>query len=188
MSSSFDHEWSDGVRVLSNGSISLETCEELVSGEMATRFQIIGYLAEMLRRTHGNEIISAIKEAHFETGKVAGANVAKALGKNDLSTIIDLFTDTSGVDLFKPEIIERTQDRVAIHWRSCPVPALLKTFKEWDFPNDFLQFLCPIIESFENGFIEGFNPELTIMTPPEVGETGLNKNGSFCTVIISNKD
>ena len=160
----------------------------MVSGEMATRFQIIGYLAEMLRRTHGNEIISAIKEAHFEIGKVAGANVAKALGKNDLTTITDLFTDTSGVDLFKPEIVERTQNRVVIRWRSCPVPALLKTFKEWDFLDDFLQFLCPIIESFENGFIEGLNPELTIMTPPEVGETGLNKNESFCTVIISNKD
>ncbi len=171
-----------------NGSISLETCEELVSGEMATRFQIIGYLAEMLRRIHEDEIISAIKEAHFETGKVAGANMAKALGKNDLSTITDLFTDTSGVHLFKPEIVERTQNRVVIHWRSCPVPALLKTFKEWDFPSDFLQFLRPIIESFENGFVEGFNPELTIMTPPEVGETGLIKNGSFCTVIISNKD
>lgn len=160
----------------------------MVSGEMATRFQIIGYLAEMLQRTHGNGIISAIKEAHFETGKVAGASAAKALGKNDLSTITDLFTDTSGIDLFKPEIIERTQDRVVIHWRSCPVPSLLKTFKKWDFPDDFFQLLCPIIESFENGFVEGFNPKLTIMTPPEVGETGLNSNGLFCTVIISNRD
>lgn len=105
-----------------------------------------------------------IKKANYEARKVAGRNAAKALDKNDLATIADLFGRSVATKLFNPKVIEESKDRVVIHWCSCPVPPLRLTFKEWGFPGDYLQLLCPILEAFDNGFVEGFNPRLTAMT------------------------
>ena len=172
---------------MSEEKVSIETCKELVSGEIATRGLIVGFLVKALRDKYGDEVIEIVKKANYESGKVAGRNAAKALGKNDLATIADLFGRSVGTKLFNPEVIEESKNRVVIHWRSCPVPPLLLTFKERGFPSNYLQFLCPILEAFDNGFVEGFNPKLTAMTPPEVGETGLNEDGAFCTIVISKK-
>lgn len=110
------------------------------------------------------------------------------MGKNDLATIADLFGRSVGTKVFNPEIVESKKDHVVIHCHSNPIPHLFPTFEERDVPSDYLQLLCPILERFDNGFVEGFNPELTAMTPPEVGETGLNKRGPFCTIVISKKN
>ena len=173
---------------MSKEKVSLETCRELISGEIATRGLIVGFLVKALRDKYGNEITQLVKKANYEAGEIAGKNAARASVENDLATIADLFGRSVGTKLFNPEIVERSEGRVVIHWRSCPIPPLLSTFKEKGFPNDYLQLLCPILERFDNGFVKGFNPELTAMTPPEVGETGLNKNGSFCTIVISKKN
>lgn len=172
---------------MSEEKVSIETCKELVSGEIATRCLIVGLLVKELRDKYGDEVIETVKRANYESGRVAGRNAAKALGKNDLATIADLFGRSVATKLFDPEIEEESKNRVVVHWRSCPVPPLLLTFKERGFPDNYLQFLCPILEAFDNGFVEGFNPKLTAMTPPEVGETGLNEGEAFCTIVISKK-
>jgi len=60
------------VKVLSEEKVSLETCKELVSGEIATRGLIAGFLVKALRDRYGDEIIETVKMANYESGKVAG--------------------------------------------------------------------------------------------------------------------
>lgn len=172
---------------MSEEKVPLETCKELVSGEIATRGLIVGLVAKPLRERYGDDVLEIIRNANYEAGKVAGRNAAKALARNDLAAIADLFGRSTATKQFNPEIVEETEDRVVIHWRSCPIPSLLVNFKEKVFPDDYLDFLCPILELFDNGFVEGFNPNLTAKTPPQTGETYLNKKGDFCTIIISKK-
>jgi len=172
---------------MSEEKVPLEVCKELVSGEIATRGLIVGLLAKPLLERYGDEVLEIIRNANYEAGKVAGGNAARASGKNDLAAIADLFGRSTATKVFNPEIVEESADRVVIHWRSCPIPSLISSLKKRGFPDDYLDFLCPILELFDNGFVEGFNPNLTAMTPPQTGEKGLNKKEDFCTIIISTK-
>ncbi len=161
--------------------VPLEMCNEWVAGEIATRCLIVSYFIHTLPGKYGEEILEDIKKANYEAGHVAGRNAAKALGKNDLKTLGELF---GGTKVFNPEIVEISEDRAVVHWRSCPVPTLVPTFEEWGLTADYLETVCPILELFDHGFVEGFNPDLVTQTPPDVGETGLQRKGDFCTVVI----
>lgn len=172
---------------MSEEKVSLEMCKKLVSGEIATRGLIVGLLTKPLQERYGDDVLEIIRNANYEAGKVAGRNTARALARNSLAAIADLFGRSTATKLFNPKIVKETGDRVVIHWRSCPIPSLLSNFKEKGFADDYLDFLCSILEPFDNGFVEGFNQSLTAMTPPQTGETGLNKKGDFCTIIISKK-
>ncbi|MHA2396504.1 MAG: hypothetical protein ACXAC0_07360 [Candidatus Thorarchaeota archaeon] len=172
------------VIILSDEEISWELCNELVAGEIATRCLIVSYLIHRLPGKYGDEILEDIKKANYDAGYVAGKNAAKAIGKNDLVTLGELFGNTK---VFNPEIVEITDERAVIHWRRCAVPTLVTAFKDEGLSEDFLKTVCPILELFDHGFVEGWNPELETQTPPEVGETGLQKGGEFCTVIITKK-
>ena len=92
------------------------------------------------------------------------------------------------VKVFNAEIVEISEDRAVIHWRRCPVPTLIPEFKDIGLSEDYLETVCSILELFDNGFVEGWNPDLEAQTPPQVGETHLQKKGEFCTVIITKKD
>ncbi|MHA2004946.1 MAG: hypothetical protein ACW960_12675, partial [Candidatus Thorarchaeota archaeon] len=105
-------------------------------------------------------------------------------GKNDLVTLGELF---GGTKVFNPEIVDISEDRAVIHWRRCPVPTLIPTFEEMGLTEDYLATVCPILELFDNGFVEGWNPELEVQNPTEAGETHLQKGGEFCTVVITKK-
>ncbi|MFW9801556.1 MAG: hypothetical protein ACFFFC_02845 [Candidatus Thorarchaeota archaeon] len=164
--------------------LSWELCNELVAGEIATRCLIVSYFIHGLPGKYGEEILEDIKQANYDAGYVAGKNAAKAVGKNDLKTLGELF---GGTKVFNPEIIELTEDRAVIHWRRCPVPSLVPTFEEMGLTEDYLATVCPILELFDNGFVEGWNPELEAQNPTEVGETHLQKGGDFCTVVIVKK-
>jgi hypothetical protein len=172
---------------LTEETIPLVKCGEFVSGEIATRGLIVGLLTKPLYERYGPDALEIIKKANYDAGRTAGRNTARSLPSNDLSAIAELFGRSTSTKHFNPEIVEETEDRVVIHWRSCPMPSLLASLKEKGFGEDYLDFLCPILELFDNGFVEGFNPGLTAMTPPQTGETGLKSNGDFCTIIMSKK-
>ncbi|MHA3964142.1 MAG: hypothetical protein AM325_011470 [Candidatus Thorarchaeota archaeon SMTZ1-45] len=167
---------------MSNDELSWELCNELVAGEIATRCLIVSYLIHRLPDKYGDEILEDIKKANYDAGFVAGKNAAKAIGKNDLVTLGELFGGTS---VFNPEIIEISEERAVIHWRRCPVPTLIPAFNDEGLSSSYIETVCPILELFDNGFVEGWNPELQAQTPPEIGETDLQKGGEFCTVIIT---
>lgn len=169
---------------MSNDELSWELCNELVAGEIATRCLIVSYFINRLPAKYGEEILEEIKQANYDAGFVAGKNAAKTVGKNDLKTLGELFGTTK---VFNPEIVEISEDRAVIHWRRCPVPTLVPTFVEMGLSEDYLETVCPILELFDHGFVEGWNPALEAQTPPDVGETGLQSSGSFCTVIITKK-
>ncbi|MFX1604961.1 MAG: hypothetical protein ACFFDD_03570 [Promethearchaeota archaeon] len=170
---------------MSDQELTWDLCNELVAGEIATRCLIVSYLIHRLPGKYGDEILEDLKKANYDAGFHAGKTAAKAIGKNDLVTLGELF---GGTKVFNPEIVEIAEDRVVIHWRRCPVPALVPAFKDEGLSEDYLKIVCPILELFDNGFVEGWNPELAAKTPPEVGETHLQKGGDFCTVIITKKD
>ncbi len=172
------------VIVLSDDELTWDLCNELVAGEIATRCLIVSYFIHRLPDKYGAEILEDIKQANYDAGYVAGRNAAKAMGKNDLVTLGELF---GGTNVFNPEIVEISEDRAVIHWRRCPVPTLAPTFKEMNLSEDYLETVCPILELFDHGFVEGWNPELETQTPPDLGETGLQRGGDFCTVIIAKK-
>ena len=172
---------------LSEERIPLRECGELVSAEIATRGLILGLVAKSLNEKYGRDAVEIIEKASYEAGRTAGRNAARSLPSNDLSSIAELFGRSAATRHFNPEIVEHTKDRVVIHWRSCPIPSLLADFKQKGLGDDYLGFLCPIVEHLDNGFVEGFNPGLTAMTPPQTGEMGLTGNGGFCTIIISKK-
>lgn len=168
----------------SDENLSWDLCNELVAGEIATRCLIVSYLIHRLPGKYGDEILEDIKKANYDAGYFAGKNAAKVIGKNDLVTLAELFGNTK---VFNPEIVEITKDRAVIHWRKCSVPTLVPAFKDEGLSENYLEMVCPILELFDNGFVEGWNPGLETMTPPEVGETNLQKGGEFCTVIITKK-
>lgn len=170
--------------MLSDEELTWDLCNELVAGEIATRCLIVSYLIHRLPGKYGNEILDDLKKANYDAGYVAGKSAAKAIGKNDLVTLGELF---GGTKVFNPEIVEISEDRAVIHWRRCPVPTLVPVFKDEGLSEDYLKMVCPILELFDNGFVEGWNPELETKTPPQVGETWLQKGGDFCTVIITKK-
>jgi hypothetical protein len=163
------------VIVLSNDELTWDLCNELVAGEIATRCLIVSYFIHRLPDKYGTEILEDIKQAK---------NAAKAIGKNDLVTLGELF---GGTKVFNPEIVDISEDRAVIHWRRCPVPTLIPTFEEMGLTEDYLATVCPILELFDNGFVEGWNPELEVQNPTEAGETHLQKGGEFCTVVITKK-
>lgn len=101
--------------VLSDEELTWELCNELVAGEIATRCLIVSYLIHRLPRKYGSEILEDIKKANYDAGYVAGKSAAKAIGKNDLVTLGELF---GGTKVFNPEIVEITDDRAEIHWRN----------------------------------------------------------------------
>ncbi len=169
---------------LAENELTWNLCNELVAGEIATRCLIVSYLINSLPGKYGDEILEDIKKANYDAGFVAGKNAAKAIGKNDLRTLGELF---GGTKVFNPEIVEITEDRAVIHWRRCPVPTLIPEFEDIGLSAEYLETVCPILELFDNGFVEGWNPELEAQTPPQVGETHLQKKGNFCTVIITKK-
>jgi len=160
-------------------------CNDLVAGEIATRCLIVSYLINSLPGKYGEEILEDIKKANYDAGFVAGKNAAMAFGKNDLVTLGELF---GGTKVFNPEIVEISEDRAVIHWRRCPVPTLIPEFKDIGLSEDYLETVCPILELFDNGFVEGWNPDLEAQTPPQTGETHLQKKGEFCTIIITKKE
>lgn len=170
---------------MTNDELSWELCNELVAGEIATRCLIVSYLIHRLPAKYGSKILEDIKKANYDAGFVAGKNAAKTIGKNDLVSLGELF---GGTKVFNPEIVEISEKRAVIHWRSCPVPTLLPVFKDEGLSEDYLETVCPILELFDNGFVKGWNPALQLQTPPEVGETNLQKGGNFCTVIITKMD
>jgi hypothetical protein len=170
--------------ILAEEHIPLEMCNEWVAGEIATRCLIVSYFIHNLPKKYGEEILEDIRKANYEAGYVAGKNAAKALGKNDLKTLGTLFGTTK---VFNPEVVYLEDERAVIHWRTCPVPTLVPTFEEWGLSEDYLETVCPILELFDNGFVEGFNPDLMTQTPPETGETGLQRKGDFCSVVIMKK-
>jgi hypothetical protein len=170
--------------MLSDGELTWDLCNELVAGEIATRCLIVSYLIHRLPSKYGDEILEDIKKANYDAGYVAGKKAAESIGKNDLVTLGELF---GGTKVFNPEIVEITEDRAVIHWRRCAVPTLVPAFKDEGLSEDYLTAVCPILELFDNGFVDGWNPELETKTPPEVGETALQKGGEFCTVIITKK-
>lgn len=172
------------VIMLADEELTWDLCNELVAGEIATRCLIVSYLIHRLPDKYGDEILEDLKKANYDAGYHAGKSAAKDVGKNDLITLGELF---GGTRVFNPEIVEISEDRAVIHWRRCPVPTLVPAFEDAGLFRDFLDIACPILELFDNGFVEGWNPELQVQTPPEVEETGLQRDGEFCTVIISKK-
>lgn len=58
---------------MSEEKVPLETCKELVSGEIATRALIVGFLVKALRDRYGDGVT---EKANYEAGKVAGRNAA----------------------------------------------------------------------------------------------------------------
>jgi len=167
--------------------ISMDLCKELVASEMSTRCFIVGFLTKNLLDRYGDEVLETLRQANYEAGLISGKHWAEVLGKNDLEALARLFGESSGTKVFNPELIELTSDRAVVHWRSCPVPSLIGPFRDRGMPDNYLDFICPILELFDRGFAEGFNPQLTAKTPPEVGETGLNKGEKYCTVVITKK-
>ncbi|MFW9886598.1 MAG: hypothetical protein ACFFER_00335 [Candidatus Thorarchaeota archaeon] len=170
--------------MLTNDNLTWDLCNQLVAAEIATRCLIVSYFIHRLPGKYGEEILEDIKQANYDAGFVAGKNAAKAAGKNDLKTLGELF---GGTEVFNPEAVEISDDKAVIHWRRCPVPALIPAFKEMGLSADYLGTVCPILELFDNGFVEGWNPDLEAHNPTEVGETGLQKGGEFCTVVIRKK-
>lgn len=170
---------------MTNDELSWELCNELVAGEIATRCLIVSYLINRLPTKYGDAILEDIKKANYDAGYVAGRNAAKAIGKNDLVSLGELFGSTK---VFNPEIVDISEDRAVIHWRRCAVPTLIPALKNEGLSEDYIEKVCPILEHFDNGFVEGWNPQLQAQTPPEVGEMSLQKGGNFCTVIISKKE
>lgn len=173
--------------MMTTDQISMSLCKELVASEISTRCFIVGFLTKKLLDEYGNKVLDTIKEANYEAGLVSGKQAAQALGKNDLEALARLFGESSGTKVFDPELIELTRDKAIVHWRGCSVPLLIGPFKDRGMPDDYLEFICPILEQFDKGFAEGFNPELTVRTPPEVGEMGLAKGDKYCTVIVMKK-
>lgn len=167
--------------------ISMELCKELVGAEISTRCFIVGFLADKLLEKYGDEVLDTLRQASYEAGLISGKQCAQVMGRNDLEALAKLFGESSGTKVFNPELVELTGDKAVVHWRSCPVPALIGPFTDRGMPEDYLDFVCPILELFDRGFAEGFNPELTAKTPPELGEAGLNKGKKYCTVVIMKK-
>ena len=87
---------------MSEEKVPLETCKELVSGEIATRGLIVGLLAKPLWERYGDDVLEIIRNANYEAGKVAGRNAAKASAKNDLAAITDLFGAVDGDKTVQP--------------------------------------------------------------------------------------
>jgi hypothetical protein len=172
------------VCILEIDELSWELCNELVAGEIGIRCLIVSYLVHRLPSKYGEEILEDIKKANYDAGYNAGKNAAKSVEKNDLVTLAELF---GGTKVFNPDIVEISEDRAVIHWRRCPVPKLVPAFEDEGLSQEYLETVCPILELFDNGFVDGWNPDLQAQTPPEVGETGLQRNGDFCTVIITKK-
>lgn len=169
---------------MASDKLTWERCNELVAGEVGIRCLIVSYLIHRLPRKYGEEILEDIKKANYDAGYNAGKNAAKAVGKNDLITLAEFL---GGTKVFNPEIVQVSEDRAIIHWRTCPVPTLVTAFEDEGLSRKYLETVCPILELFDNGFVKGWNPEIHVQTPPEVGEKGLQKNGDFCTIIITRK-
>ncbi|MFX1261181.1 MAG: hypothetical protein ACFFAZ_03770 [Promethearchaeota archaeon] len=169
---------------MSSDELTWELCNELVAGEIATRCLIVSYFIHRLPGKYGEEILEDIKQANYDAGFVAGKNAAKAAGKNDLKTLGELF---GGTKVFNPEAVEISEDRAVIRWRRCPVPTLIPTIKEMGLSESYLGTICPILELFDNGFVEGWNPELEAQNPTQFGKTGLQKGGEYCTIVIAKK-
>ncbi|MFX1265598.1 MAG: hypothetical protein ACFFH0_09485 [Promethearchaeota archaeon] len=164
--------------------VPVDLCSEWVAGEIATRYLIVSHFIHNLPPKYGEAILEDIKKANYEAGYVAGKTTASALGKNDLKTLGNLF---GGRKVLDPEVVYLSDERAIVHWRRCPVSTLMPTFEEWGLSDDYLETVCHIVELFDSGFVEGFNPNLTTQTPPELGETGLQKKGDFCSVVIMKK-
>lgn len=168
--------------------ISIDGCAELVAAEIATRARIVGIFLALMREKYDVDVHTIAEEANYLAGKIAGRKAAQASRANDLDTLMSLLVDSAATRVFGPELVDSSEESFTLKWKTCPVASTARDFIDLGYGADYLPTLCRILERFDNGFVEGFNPELHAITAPELGTDLLSSGADGCKMIVTTKE
>lgn len=165
--------------------VASDECVELVAAEIATRGRIVGIFLHLLKEKSNTDFSEAASKASYLAGRIAGQKAAEAIGKNDLDTLRHILAESLSTKVFDPVLAKSSENEFELEWRTCPIASLADDFGKLGYDQEYLPRICGILEMFDNGFVEGFNPTFRAKTPPELETALLSSGADRCRLVVT---
>ncbi len=135
---------------------------EYVGGELVNSRLAMGSLVKAFLDKWGEETIEIAKKALYNAGSIVGGGLSKAVEEKSIPNLVRMMLAFPYDQIFDAKIEHLSEDKAVIHWRVCP---LKERFKGIGMSESEMRILCPILEQYDVGIVEGFDPRFKCVPP-----------------------
>ena len=135
---------------------------EYVGGELVNSRLAMGFLVKAFLDRLGEETIEIAKKALYNSGSVVGRGLSKTVEEKSIPNLVRMMLAFPYKQIFDAKIEHLSEEKAVIHWRLCP---LKEKFKEMGMSESEMRILCPILEQYDVGIVEGFDNRFKCVPP-----------------------
>jgi len=148
--------------MLPEEAVSSKDVVEYVGGELVNSRLAMSFLVRAFLDRWGEETIEIAKKALYHAGSVLGSGLSKKVEEKSIPNLVRMMLAFPYNQIFDAKIEHLSEDKAVIHWRLCP---LKEKFKEMSMSESEMRILCPILEQYDVGIVEGFDPRFKCVPP-----------------------